>query len=333
MHLLERNHCVIVAGPTCSGKSALALALAAALARRLEVTIINADSMQVYRELRILTARPGPEDEAAVPHRLYGVRAAGLPGSVAWWRDAALQAMQAAWDAGRLPILCGGTGLYLRALTDGLAAIPEPGEAARQEARALLAAIGPAALHGRLAGVDPQSAARIRPSDGQRLARAWEVWRGTGRGMASWSGEPGLPPAPCLFTAIRLAPERDALRRAIDLRFGAMLAAGAMAEVAALLALGLAPELPAMRAHGVPELGAVLGGSLDLMEARRRAVLAQGQYTKRQATWFAHHALAPAERSIIIDTRMPGMTQEMERMMPDLIAFVVRAVDGARLGA
>ena len=174
----KRRRALIVAGPTCSGKSALALDLA----RRWGGTVINADSMQVYAELRIVTARPTPEEEAEAPHRLYGVRPAAEPGSVAWWRGAALAAMAEA----ELPILCGGTGLYLRSLTAGLADIPDPGEPARTEARALLADEGAPALHARLLAVDPHTAATLRPGDGQRVARAWEVWRGTGHGLAHW---------------------------------------------------------------------------------------------------------------------------------------------------
>lgn len=329
MQPLAAKPCVIVAGPTCSGKSALALRLAQLLGGN----VINADSMQVYRELRILTARPMPDEEALVPHALYGARPAASPGSVAWWRSAALGAMQGAWDAGRLPILCGGTGLYLRALTDGLSLIPDAGDAARQEALALLDEIGPAALHERLASVDPASAAALRPSDGQRLARAWEVWSGTGRGIAEWRNLPGLPPAPCRFVAIRLDPPRDVLRAAIDIRFGRMIETGALDEVAALLELELPPSLPAMRAHGVPELAAHLRGEISLAEARRRAVLSQGQYTKRQATWFAHHALATEDRTLIISNRIAVMTQQMERDEDKFVSFVVNAVDAQPIGA
>ncbi|MGI4745351.1 MAG: tRNA (adenosine(37)-N6)-dimethylallyltransferase MiaA [Janthinobacterium lividum] len=323
MQPLAVKPCVIVAGPTCSGKSALALRLAQVM----DGNVINADSMQVYRELRILTARPMPDEEALVPHALYGVRPAASPGSVAWWCSAALGAMQEAWDAGRLPILCGGTGLYLRALTDGLSLIPDAGDAARQQARALLDEIGPAALHDRLALVDPASALALRPSDGQRLARAWEVWSGTGRGIADWRALPGLPPAPCRFIAIRLDPPRDVLRAAIDTRFGRMIETGALDEVAALLEQDLPPTLPAMRAHGVPELAAHLRGEFGLDEARRRAVLSQGQYTKRQATWFAHHPLAADDRTLIISNRIAVMTQQMERTDEEFVSFVMNAVD------
>nr|WP_321984262.1 tRNA (adenosine(37)-N6)-dimethylallyltransferase MiaA [uncultured Lichenicoccus sp.] len=314
---------LIVAGPTCSGKSALALALARALGG----TVINADSMQVYRELRVLTARPTPAEEALCPHRLYAVRPAAEPGSVAWWRTEALAAMREAWARGRLPILCGGTGLYFRSLTDGLAAIPEPGEAARTEARALLAEVGPAALHGRLAALDPDTASQLRATDGQRLARAWEVLAGTGQGLAAWRREPGLPPAPARFSALRLAPPRAELRAAIAERFASMLSQGALDEVAALLALDLPPSLPAMRAHGVPELAGVLRHGARLDDAARRAVLAQGRYIRRQATWFAHHELAQAARSDIITQRMAGIEQFSERRWHEILSFVQTCVD------
>ncbi len=304
---------LIVAGPTTSGKSALALDLA----ERLGGTIINADAMQVYRELRIVTARPTPEEEARAPHRLYGVRPAAEPGSVAWWRGEALREMAAS----RLPILCGGSGLYLAALTEGLADIPDPGTAARAEARRRLTEQGPAALHAALAAVDPATAARLLPSDSQRVARAWEVWAGTGRGLAAWQAERGAP-APYRFAAILLDPPRAALREAIARRFAAMIAAGAVAEVAALLALGLDPALPAMRAHGVPELAAHLRGEITLAEAQRRAELVTGQYTKRQATWFRHHALASAERTHTIHARITDLTQFSERDLADLAKFL-----------
>ena len=308
---------LIVAGPTASGKSALA----SMLAQNLGGVVINADSMQVYKELRVLTARPTPAEEAAAPHALYGVRPAEAAGSVAWWRGAALAAMQEARDAGRLPILCGGTGLYFASLTQGLADIPLPSEAARAEARARLAERGPAALHADLAACDPQTAARLRPSDGQRLARAWEIWRSTGRGLAAWQAEPG-PKAPWRFAAIRLDPPRDALRAAISTRFAAMLAAGALEEVRALLALRLDPSLPAMRAHGVAELAAHLRGDIPLDEAARRSELATGQYTKRQATWFRHHDLAENLATLTINARFTDLTQFSESERADLMNFI-----------
>jgi tRNA dimethylallyltransferase len=319
---------VIVAGPTCSGKSALAMALAA----RLGGEIINADSMQVYRELRIVTARPSVADEARLPHALYGVRPAAEAGSAAWWRGAALAAIARARAAGRLPILCGGTGLYFAALTEGLAEIPDPGHAARHEARALLAAHGPEALHARLRAADPDTAARLRPSDGQRLARAWEVWRGTGRGLSAWQA---MATAPALrhVKAILVDPPRPALRAAIAGRFAAMIEAGAVAEVAALLAQNLDPALPAMRAHGVPELGAYLRGDLTLAEAAARACLATGQYTKRQATWFRHRPLASEANTMRILSRITDDAQLSEQRMADMQNFISGAVDAPQHGA
>ena len=308
---------LIVAGPTASGKSALAIQLA----KHLGGVVINADSMQVYRELRVLTARPSETEEASVPHALYGVRPAAEAGSVAWWREAALAAMQTARDAGRLPILCGGTGMYFLSLTQGLSAIPPPSEAAREEARARLAEFGPAALHAELMACDPRTAARLRPTDGQRLARAWEVWRSTGRGLADWQAEAGEK-APWRFAAIRLDPPREALRAAIATRFAAMLEAGALEEVRALLALELDPALPAMRAHGVPDLSAYLRGEIGLDEATRRSEIVTGQYTKRQATWFRHHELAHNPAMHTIYARFSDVAQFSESHMVDFVNFI-----------
>jgi tRNA dimethylallyltransferase len=179
---------LFLAGPTCSGKSALALILA----ERLGGIVINTDSMQIYRELRILTARPTPADEAHVPHALYGVRSAAEPGHVAWWREAALVEMGQAHARGLLPILCGGTGLYFSALRHGLSDIPPIDPAARTEARAALVTLGPAGLHAELAAHDPETAALVAPTDGQRIARAYEVWLSTGRGL-----ELGAEPPAC----------------------------------------------------------------------------------------------------------------------------------------
>jgi tRNA dimethylallyltransferase len=309
---------LIVFGPTASGKSALAIDLA----RRIGGVVVNADSMQVYRELRILTARPTPAEEAMVPHALYGARPAAEPSSAAWWRKAALEAMAAARAEGLVPILCGGTGLYLTALTQGLAEIPAPGAAARAEARALLAALGAEALHGRLAEVDPATAARLRPSDSQRVARAWEVWRGTGRGLAAWQDTPGEPAQGWRFRAVVLDPPREALREAVAARFGRMLEEGAVEEVRALLALGLDPALPAMRAHGVPELAAYLRGEAALDEAAQRAILATGRYTKRQATWLRHQPIVPGEAPIKIQSRYAQSEQFPERILAGLGDFL-----------
>ena len=310
---------LIVAGPTASGKSALALVLA----ERLRGTIINADAMQLYRELHIVTARPTTDETARAPHVLYGVRPAAEPGSVAWWRAAALAEMAAAREAGRLPILTGGSGLYLAALIEGLAEVPDPGPAARAEARSLLREIGPAALHARLADDDPATAARLRPTDSQRVARAWEVWRGTGAGLAAWQART-VQPAPWRFATVLLDPARAELRSAIAARLDAMLRQGALDEVRALLALHLDPALPAMRAHGVPELAGHLRGEMTLEAARRRVELVTGQYTKRQATWFRHRGPADPARAHMIHAQFTGLEQLSASLSPHFLSFLER---------
>ena len=315
----NRPRALVVAGPTCGGKSALALVVA----QHLGGTVINADSMQLYAELRVLTARPTPAEEALAPHALYGVLPAARAGTVAWWRQAALAAMQDAHAQGRLPILCGGTGLYLAALSHGLADIPDPGAPARAEARDLLHAIGPAALHARLAQADPATAATLRPTDGQRLARAWEVWRGTGTGLSAWQARQPAPDFAWDLHAIILDPPRAELRAAIAARFRAMLDQGALEEVGALLAQGLDPALPAMRAHGVPELAAHLRGEITLANAIQRAILATGQYTKRQATWFRHRRIAADTATHRFVARYSSETQDYESFLgsnlPDIL--------------
>jgi len=310
---------LIIAGPTASGKSALALALA----RRLDGVVINADAMQVYRDLRILTARPTLLDEAAVPHALYGVRPIADPGDVAWWRTAALAAMDEASETGRLPILCGGTGLYFHALAHGLADIPPPDPIARNEARHLLQTLGAPGLHARLLREDPQTALRLKPGDGQRIARAWEVLSATGRGLAAWQAQTQRPLTGWRFAAIRLAPPRPSLAAAIAGRFESMLQAGALAEVAALLDQRLACALPGMRAHGVPELAAHLRGEIDLPHAALRAIAATRRYTKRQATWFAHHQLADPARTHIIHARISDMQQLSESSLDFFVNFII----------
>lgn len=309
---------ILVAGPTASGKSALALHLA----ERLGGVVVNADSMQVYRELRVITARPSDEDLAQAPHVLYGVRPAAEAGTAAWWRAAALDEMEQAWAAGRVPILCGGTGLYFAALTEGLAEIPAVPEPAREAARRLLSELGPEGLHARLRDIDPETAAGLRPTDSQRIARAYEVATGTGRGLRAWQRGGGQGPAAWRFAALLLDPPRAALREAIALRWHAMLGAGALEEVRDLAAQHLDPALPAMRAHGVPELLAHLAGRMTLDAASERAILNTGQYTKRQATWFRHHALAPPTRSSKIEARYAVSEQLSESMLDNLAAFV-----------
>lgn len=280
---------LIVAGPTASGKSALALSVA----EEFDGVVINADSMQVYAELRVLTARPGPADEALVPHRLYGVLPVTDICSAARWRDMAADAIAEAHAAGRLPILCGGTGLYLRALMQGLSPIPEIPEAVRQAVRDRLALEGPEAQHERLRDSDPETAARLEPRDRQRVARALEVLAATGRTLSSWQTEPPEGPPPGLrFKVIVLAPPRDALYTACDDRLVAMVRAGALEEVEAIRQEGFDPALPAMRALGVPAFLRHQAGELGLEEAIDEAQQATRRYAKRQTTWFKHQIVS-----------------------------------------
>ena len=274
---------VIVAGPTASGKSALALTVAEAFGG----TIINGDSMQVYRDLRVLTARPGPAEEARIPHRLYGVLDAAEVCSAGRWRAMALAQIAGIHEVGRLPILAGGTGLYLRALLNGLAPVPPVPESVRQQARALHARLGAVAFKAELAALDPVTAEQLAPSDTQRLVRAYEVARGTGKGLAEWRRTQA--PAPAFqVAALVLAPPRPALYATCDARFLRMVEAGALAEVQALIARKLDPALPVMKAVGVGELTAFIAGRCSLAEAIAAAQQATRRYVKRQYTWFRH---------------------------------------------
>ena len=277
---------VVVAGPTASGKSALALGLAEAFGG----TIVNADSQQIYRDLRILSARPDAAAERRVPHRLYGWLDAAERGTAARWRTRALAAMDEASGEGRLPILVGGTGLYLRALTQGLAPIPAIPPAIRAEAEELLRRRGGAGLREALAALDPAAAA-LQPADAPRLLRAWEVVRATGVPIGEWRKRPA-PAAPWRFATILLLPPRGELYAACDARFAAMVAQGALDEAAALAARRLDPALPAMKALGVPQLLLHLRGELSLAAAVAAGQRATRNYAKRQVTWFRHQLAA-----------------------------------------
>ncbi|CAA7626918.1 tRNA (adenosine(37)-N6)-dimethylallyltransferase MiaA [Magnetospirillum sp. UT-4] len=275
---------IVIAGPTASGKSGLALAIA----REFGGVVINADSMQVYSVLRVLTARPSPEDEAAAPHRLYGVLHPSELCSAARWRDLAAAEMAAAWAAGLVPVVVGGTGLYLRTLMAGISPVPEIPDAIRAESRARLAKLGNAAFHAELAARDPVMAARLDPGNSQRLARAWEVLAATGRSLAEWQAEPPEGAVAARWCRLALLPGREALYAACDGRFRRMVETGALDEVRDLMALGLDPALPAGKALGVPELAAFLAGETPLEEAVAGATRATRNYAKRQLTWFRH---------------------------------------------
>jgi tRNA dimethylallyltransferase len=274
---------ILLSGPTASGKSALALALAEALGG----TIVNADSMQVYRDLRIITARPSQDDEARVPHRLYGHVDAAENYSVGRWCVDARAVLASAQQAARIPILVGGTGLYFKALTQGLAAVPPIPPGIRAEVRGRLDREGVAPLYAQLGQLDPAAAQRLMPGDRARITRALEVVLATGRPLADWHRE-GMPASIDAARAVRifLVVDRAELHRRIDSRFEAMLAAGALQEVRALAARGLDPSLPAMKAHGVPWLIRHLAGEIALAEAAEGGKRDTRRYTKRQATWF-----------------------------------------------
>ena len=275
---------IVIAGPTASGKSALAVALAEVYGG----LIVNADALQVYRDLRILTARPDDAALARAPHRLYGWLDAAERGSVGRWRALALQEIAAAQTAGLLPIMVGGTGLYLRALQYGLAAIPA---AVRAEAAELHRVLGGPAFRERLAALDPAAAERLPAGDRQRLVRAFEVIRATGVPLGEWQHRAAAA-IPYRFASLLLLPPRPILYAACDARLARMIEQGGLNEARALLARGLDPTLPAMKAVGVPELMRHLRGEIGLDQAILLAQRATRRYAKRQTTWFRHQ-MAP----------------------------------------
>lgn len=274
---------LLIMGPTASGKSALALAVA----ERVGGEIVNADSMQVYRDFRILTARPSPQEEARAPHRLYGHVDAAELYSTGRWLAEALAAIAAIRGRGATPILVGGTGLYFKALTQGLADIPAADPDLRDALRERAAREGAPALHAELAARDPATAARLAPNDAPRILRALEVLETTGESIGAFQAATHAPLAREEWAGLALAPARDALYAAIDARFDAMLAAGALDEVRAFAARRLDPALPAMKAHGAPALMAHLRGELSLAEAAEIGKRDTRRYAKRQFTWIA----------------------------------------------
>jgi tRNA dimethylallyltransferase len=282
---VENDKAVLIAGPTASGKSALALELA----EKTGGVVINTDSMQVYRDLRVLTARPTPDEEARVPHRLYGHVDAAVNFSAGSWVADAAKVVEELRAQNRLPIFAGGSGLYFKALTRGLSAVPPIPAEIRDGVRARLEHDGVEALHAELARRDPASAERLKPRDRSRIARALEVVEATSRSLTDWHRD-GLPPLlpQASFRALFLAPDRDQLYARIDARFDAMLKAGALQEVAALASRKLDPLLPAMKAHGVPALIRHLAGEIGLEQAAEIGCADTRHYAKRQFTWFRH---------------------------------------------
>lgn len=280
----SRPRAVLIAGPTASGKSALALGLA----ERAGGVVINADSMQVYRDLRVLTARPTAEEETRAPHRLYGHVDGAADYSVAHWLEDARRVLAEAEAEGRLPILIGGTGLYFKALTQGLSPMPAIPPEVRERVRAL--DLDAPELHARLASVDAETAARLRPSDTQRLMRALEVFEATGRPLARWQAErTEAPVLPAEETEkLFLATDRTALRARIATRFHVMMEEGALEEARALLARNLPADRTVLKAHGMPWFARHLAGEITLDAAIEGAILDTRHYAKRQDTWFRH---------------------------------------------
>jgi len=280
MNTTAQSRFPVIIGPTASGKSAMAMAVAA----RFNGVVINMDSMQVYKDLRLLSARPSAEDEKRVPHRLYGVLDASVVCSTAMWLEMVQPEIDAALRAGQVPILCGGTGLYLKALTDGLAPVPPIPDTIRDDIRHRMAAEGSAVLHDELAARDPAMAARLFPGDSQRIARALEVITATGKSLADWQQQ--APPVPsCRPVIMTVLPPREELYAGINKRFEAMVAQGALDEVEQLISRSLLPTVPAMKALGVPELAAHLRGELPVEQAITLAATKSRQYAKRQMTW------------------------------------------------
>jgi len=276
---------LIVAGPTASGKSALALDMAEAF----DGVVINADSMQVYSELRVLSARPDESETSRAPHRLYGVLSGRQACSAGKWRDMAMAEINDCHAQGKLPIVTGGTGMYLNALTEGIAPIPDVPSWIRDSVTAELEDLGHAAFFEKLKKNDPETAATLDGTNTQRMIRAAEVFAHTGRGLASWHKEPMVPPpANMKFKKLCYMPPRDILYDRCNRRFDLMLEQGAIDEVRDLIALGLPDTAPVMKAVGVRELGAYLAGEIDLATAREKSQRETRRYAKRQLTWFRH---------------------------------------------
>jgi tRNA dimethylallyltransferase len=306
---MRKPAAILIAGPTASGKSALALRLA----EKLGGTIVNTDSMQVYRDLRIITARPSPAEEARVPHRLYGHVDAAENYSVGrWCRDVA-GALAETVAQGRVPILVGGTGLYFKALTRGLAAVPPIPAEIRAQVRGRLQSEGVAPLYDELAKRDPVTAQRLMPNDRSRISRALEVVLATGRSLSDWhrDGQPA-PIDPERAAKVFITCERRQLVARIATRFAAMLKAGALEEVGVLAARRLDPMLPAMKAHGVPWLIRHLNGEISLDEAAAGAVMDTRRYAKRQVTWFRNQmkdwpSAGPDEAPKALESQLAGV--------------------------
>ncbi len=275
---------LVIGGPTASGKSGLALSVA----RQKNGTIINADSMQVYDSLPVLTAQPSTEDKQTAPHQLYGCLPPETICSAAKWREMALTEIEAALNDKRLPIITGGTGFYLKTLIEGLSPIPDVPHELREKIAARQREVGNPAFHAELEKRDPKIAAKLHPFNTQRLVRAFEVLEATGRSLADWQEQPRQkPPAHLKFVTTTLIPPRAQLYRQCDERFGLMIKAGALDEAREFMARAK-PQWPLSKALGYPELASHLSGKISLTEAITLAQAATRHYAKRQVTWFRH---------------------------------------------
>lgn len=313
---------VIVAGPTASGKSALAVDIA----EEFGGVVINADSMQVYRGLEVLSAAPNASLQARVPHRLYGVLDPSEPCSAGEWRERAIAEIRSTHEEGKLPIVTGGTGLYLRSLIKGIDRMPPIPSAIRTAIRQRMADEGSLALHAELAQRDPDSAAMLDAGDRQRITRALELLETTGKGLQAWQtggktgdetgGEIGRDEGLRYFSVL-LLPPRETLYRAVEARFADMVESGALGEVERLAACNLAPALPAMKALGVPDLLSHVRGDIDRKTACNAAAQATRRYVKRQFTWFRHQIVADA----LIETQYSEISKDM--IFPKISKFLL----------
>jgi tRNA dimethylallyltransferase len=275
---------LIIGGPTASGKSGLALGLA----ERLSGTVINADSMQVYEGLPLLTAQPSAADQVKIPHRLYAALPPTDTCSAARWRDMALSEIRQAHDSGRIPVVTGGTGFYLKTLLEGLSPIPDVPHALREKAAGLQKELGNPRFHQELQKRDPVMAAKLHPFNTQRLVRAWEVLEATGKSLSEWQSLPPVPSPPHLkFMTVFLSPPRKILYAACDARFEKMLEVGALEEVK-----NFRQKFPGdtslSKSLGYPELSSYMDGKMTRAAAAERAKTSTRHYAKRQVTWFRH---------------------------------------------
>ncbi|MBK19670.1 MAG: tRNA (adenosine(37)-N6)-dimethylallyltransferase MiaA [Rhodospirillaceae bacterium] len=281
---------LVVAGPTASGKTDLAVDAA----EKFGGAVINADSMQIYQGLEVLTASPGLAARLRAPHKLYGIRDPATPCSAGEWVELAKSEISASLDAGLLPIVVGGTGMYLRTLMSGIARMPPVPSEIRSKVRARMKELGSEILHTELQKADPESAKRLDPSDSQRIARATEIFEATGKPLTYWHNQDSNigQNAEFVFTSILLEPPRDVLYQACNTRFEQMLSGGALDEVKSLSARRLDPDLPAMKALGIPDLLRHIDGQISIEEACIAGQQSTRRYAKRQGTWFKNQFIA-----------------------------------------